>query len=538
MARGFALFVAIVLHTTAAVGASPDPHCGANCIYVASKALADRPSAYADVEKSLGSPGPRGYSMGQLADYAKGLGLETLGVKTTLERLQRRRRPFACIGLIDETHFVLVSDVDQSQVHVFDPPKSYSVAHDTFNRSWDGECLLLSTMPLQAEAELDSWGNWWIWPLGATGGLLIVLMGWRWFTDRGTGSKTSSAIARGTLILCGLSAFTGGGCDERLDSGPPRVRLSPASVDLGEVVVSEGLASTRQIELTVENLGWKNLKINRVESSCGCAIAQVSNPVVHPKQAIRIKIDAQLVAGVDRETTVTVWSNDPNRPYAQAKLSWRAVAPLRFEPPSIEIGSILPGEVRIEKVRLIAADESTLDLLAAAKIESTSKEVRAEPVNEQGAHQGREREFQILLTGGQETGLHSATVRVAGETTDVGRSVFIRWKIEPQLEVSPEAVLIGSGMAGEKRTRKLVLTAREGSKLVLGETGFVEASDLLAVDSRAINERAAILDLNVTLPETPGLHRWELAIDVQEPRVDTIKVPVTAYVLAPAAKGS
>ncbi len=531
MARGVLLLLVADLIAGQTIGAPPDPRCGANCVYVAMKALADRPSTYADVEKALGQPGPRGYSIGQLAEYANSLGLETLGVNTTLERLKRRRRPFACIGLIDETHFVLISDVDDSQVHVVDPPNSYAVAHDTFNRSWDGECLLLSTLPLQSEEELASTIAWWIWALGAVGVVILGLICWRWLGGDHT------VRARGILLLLGIALADSAGCEPRANTGPPRIRLSPAEVKLGDVLVAEGLAPIHPIELTVENTGWQNLELKKVESSCGCAIALVSDSIVAPNESGKIKIDAHMVVGVEREATVTLWSNDPNRPYVQSKLSWRAVAPLRFEPPSVEFGLVLPGETRRQRVRLVAADETVEEALRSAKIEAGRREVRAEPVTANDNVEGIQREFEIQLTAGHESGTYTANVRVEGVTTDVG-DLFVRWRVEPELSISPDVVLMGSGAPGEKRNRKVVLTAREGSKLGLEDTRLAEPMELFAVVPRILNERSAILDLTVTLPAAPGLHRWELELDISEPRADTLKVPVSAYVLAGGEKGS
>src|SRR5690606_30678821 len=116
----------------------PDPLCGAYCIYLALGALDAPVPPFAEFQKQLGEPPSAGFSLGELAEVAEGLGMQTLGVQTTCENLERRPGRFACIAYLARGHFVLLSDVDAGAVTLVDPPKTSTVAPEVLQTQWDG----------------------------------------------------------------------------------------------------------------------------------------------------------------------------------------------------------------------------------------------------------------------------------------------------------------------------------------------------------------------------------------------------------------
>lgn len=137
----------------------PDLRCGVNCLYVSLKALGVEGVTFEDVHKRLGAPSPLGYSLGQLSEAAKSYGLETLGVKTSVNNLRLREPPFACIALIRETHFVNFAEVDEHQVQITDAPREYALPLETLPTIWKGEALLIARQSLIAEEKLGRTGR-------------------------------------------------------------------------------------------------------------------------------------------------------------------------------------------------------------------------------------------------------------------------------------------------------------------------------------------------------------------------------------------
>jgi ABC-type bacteriocin/lantibiotic exporter with double-glycine peptidase domain len=143
-------------------------------LYVSLKALDFPVASYEALEQRLGPPSEAGYSMGQLAEAAQGLGASTLGVATTVENLRRRPGRFACIALLKDTHFVNIADISDQGVSVVDPPRSSTVPVDTFLTQWDGSALLIAPSPLVAEEDLGRAVPGWLGPVLA--GAIVVVM--------------------------------------------------------------------------------------------------------------------------------------------------------------------------------------------------------------------------------------------------------------------------------------------------------------------------------------------------------------------------
>lgn len=130
-----------------------DLRCGAYCLYIALAGLERWNGAFAELEKELGQPTLLGYSMGQLQSFADNHSTHTLAVETNIAQLRGRPRPFACIALLNDNHFVLVYEIDERQVYIIDPPRQYELPLDSFRANWTGKVLLLSTVPMTAQTD-------------------------------------------------------------------------------------------------------------------------------------------------------------------------------------------------------------------------------------------------------------------------------------------------------------------------------------------------------------------------------------------------
>lgn len=157
--------------------------CGVKCLYTGLLALGIDPGKYPDFITKCGSADARGYSIGRLEEIAKGFGVETLPVQTSLSNLQRRQGRFVCIAHVNENHFVNIGDVEGSQVWIVDPPRDGPVAVDVFAKKWKGTALLLSREPLVPESELGPRIGWWV-------GASVLLIGILWATWRWRGRVT------------------------------------------------------------------------------------------------------------------------------------------------------------------------------------------------------------------------------------------------------------------------------------------------------------------------------------------------------------
>lgn len=104
----------------------------------------------------------------------------------------------------------------------------------------------------------------------------------------------------------------------------PRISVSPPSYDFGDIAQSEGPVST---VFTVQNIGGKELVINRLSTSCGCTTAGMDqsplppdasrnmtvtfDPMVHPDQlgAIQRVVYLQTSDPIQPETEINLTGN-------------------------------------------------------------------------------------------------------------------------------------------------------------------------------------------------------------------------------------
>jgi ABC-type bacteriocin/lantibiotic exporter with double-glycine peptidase domain len=131
-----------------------DVRCGAYCLMTALLTLDQAPVSLDELLETLGPPTTSGYSIHQLQLAAERYGAFCAAVRTTPANLRQRNKPLVCIALLNNQHFAILADVNQTSVTVVDPPRSYEVPLETMLTQWDGTALLISDRPLEAEESL------------------------------------------------------------------------------------------------------------------------------------------------------------------------------------------------------------------------------------------------------------------------------------------------------------------------------------------------------------------------------------------------
>ena len=166
---------------------------------------------------------------------------------------------------------------------------------------------------------------------------------------RGSVKKRLSLTALGWLIVF----MTG------IAQGVPRIAVSDSVWDFGEVTAAFRVGHA----FRVKNLGDASLLIQRVETSCGCAVAILEDKAVEPgKEAVlRVTLNAgNLAPGVQSEKTVTLTCDDPKEPVKtltlRARLSYQGVSGIAMEPRWIQKQK--GGRVRITWERLVITNQN------------------------------------------------------------------------------------------------------------------------------------------------------------------------------------
>lgn len=118
------------------------------------------------------------------------------------------------------------------------------------------------------------------------------------------------------LVLAGLAGwliFTTPGSKPVVISvyEPPIISAEQRVKDIGKVQTDQKVPA----HFLVYNVGGKPLRIQEVETSCGCTVAKISKTVVAPGDFARldVELDTSIKMGQVRKQ-LTVVSNDPKRP--------------------------------------------------------------------------------------------------------------------------------------------------------------------------------------------------------------------------------
>ncbi|WP_074310516.1 cysteine peptidase family C39 domain-containing protein [Singulisphaera sp. GP187] len=85
-----------------------DKSCGVNCLKIALIAIGGQDDKVKLLDGILGPPESKtmGFSIAQLEEAAKKVGLEATAVETNLSTLKNRSEELACIALLKTSHFV------------------------------------------------------------------------------------------------------------------------------------------------------------------------------------------------------------------------------------------------------------------------------------------------------------------------------------------------------------------------------------------------------------------------------------------------
>ncbi|MBN2199274.1 MAG: DUF1573 domain-containing protein [Candidatus Aminicenantes bacterium] len=152
------------------------------------------------------------------------------------------------------------------------------------------------------------------------------------------------------LALLALAALAGVAAQS---AGKPKILFEREAWDFGRVKQGD----RPEHEFLFRNDGGETLVVSKVETTCGCTAALVSDKKLEPGQEGRIKV-AFATAGYRGRVTkhVFVFSNDPRRSRVQLAVAADVETPPqpRFEiaPYTAELGLLLEGEAIETEVAL------------------------------------------------------------------------------------------------------------------------------------------------------------------------------------------
>ena len=241
----------------------------------------------------------------------------------------------------DQSHYVLLYDIDDTSVYLIDGTEAKRIPRDTFLQLWTRNSLLVGQTPFLREEIIGDTG--WTRLLVFAGGAILLLSFALLCAPRAYIRVIQNRVSRKTVVvtLLGVAcAFSGCRRDvptSRLShKGPARIYVDRNLYSLGLVPLESISSSTYDVPIAIRNNGGENLVIQGIETGCVCTSVEVlTNRTIQPGE--NSELTARIKLGYSperRRTALTITTNDPANPVVEVAIEWQVVNPLRTLPPS------------------------------------------------------------------------------------------------------------------------------------------------------------------------------------------------------------
>ncbi len=127
----------------------------------------------------------------------------------------------------------------------------------------------------------------------------------------------------------------------QMSTSGPKIHIETTDYDTGILPADD--KSVRKIK--VANNGDSTLNIKSVKSSCGCVSGSIEKKVIAPGGStdLVVTIDPNRISGFKSTKTITLFSDDPDNPRVQVKVTARLEQTYEMEPQNIDFGTVEKG---------------------------------------------------------------------------------------------------------------------------------------------------------------------------------------------------
>ncbi len=267
----------------------------------------------------------------------------------------------------------------------------------------------------------------------------------------------------------------------------------------------------------IRNDGDAPLKIERIRSSCGCTVGEVSSYQVAPGETATIAASYKLIGRRGNQHSVlTLETNDPVTPRTQLIMSGYALQSLRVQPAQLFFDTLPAGATRTQTVELRAPANRHFEITE-VKLDGEGF-TWTEPVARGGHHYA----LTVTAQGGPTPGPVSAELRL--HTTHPDHPVVIiplRAEVAGALTVAPSSMML---MNQPDRPVTRFVVVRAGSVRDFEITDVELPQDDVNVQIARIGSEGYRIQLG-NLRGTTKLLDQPLRIYTSAPEMPVIEVP-------------
>ncbi len=287
------------------------------------------------------------------------------------------------------------------------------------------------------------------------------------------------------------------------------------------------------------NMGDATLKIEKVNTSCGCTVTSVSRNEIPPKETGEIEVQFDSGSFEDEVTkTIYVYSNDPDEATTNLKIKATIHTVISVKPRLIYFGKIDKGQSAARDAKVYINEEG----VKIKGVESTSEYLSARLLNpdwEQNknvASSGSDDEakkysiLEVKLSPDAKVGRFSDRIKIS---TDSPKKpllyVSVQAEVLGEVRLQPQTLSFGAVPKDSTAIRKITITKVKEKTLKITRVECSEkwlSTELIEVEKGVKYEIA--LKLKPGIPV--GRARAVLTISTNHPEQPVLTVNVFAYI--------
>ena len=308
----------------------------------------------------------------------------------------------------------------------------------------------------------------------------------------------------------------------------PQIHIDTPEIDLGTLERNSVITGV----LTIENRGWRTLKLTKVRSTCGCAIPRVHGLSIPPGESRNLEYTFS-AAGRRGKTTANIYiaSNDTRTPLAKVGLRAFVPADYYWDPQTVRFGDTLWHERKSVGFRLFPAVPSGA---VPIEVKTSASFLKARTLGPPGNPKDPWL-LSVSFEGIDSPGRYRENVFVTmSENPPRMLKVPVEITVTSDVEVVPASLFYGLVQAGRRYSESVLVKPRDGFTVSVASVTS-NAPEILAVTTE--QEPDGNLRITGTLTPTTSWRSKEVLVTIVR-RSDiqsTIEIPAV-FVAKPSAK--
>lgn len=291
---------------------------------------------------------------------------------------------------------------------------------------------------------------------------------------------------------------------------PPRLEIEQVKHDFGTIPDTEQVS----VQFPFRNTGTGRLIITNIRSTCGCTVPRLDKTEYEPGESgeITVNFDPTNRTGTQHRT-VTVFSNDPQRPSTELVIDAFVRKLVEITPPMLRMGNVPFGESHSLLVDVTLRDPA-MELVDAkiSRGEGLSLDrLPAETIEEQGEVATRET-LMLHLSETTPIGPIQGAVTLTlqdGSGKQSVQTVAVLGEVIGDILLAPAQLNVGSVSSGEPIVRHLRATSRNSRPFKILR---LEERPLPGLDGNPRDPQLQDIDFELIAPDDGSEHRYMMKV--------------------------